>query len=68
MQIRGHTKATEGRDSWSYERPREERRDGAFLQPLEETQLWTPQTSDLQWLECGRSPPVWGNCWGSLGN
>lgn len=56
MQIRGHIKATKGKDSWGHEKQKGERRGGAFLQPLEGAQLWTPQTSDLQLLECSRSP------------
>jgi hypothetical protein len=56
MQIRGHIKATEGKDCWSHEKQKEARRDVTFLQPLEEAQLWTQQTSDLWLLECGRSP------------
>lgn len=56
MQIRGHIKATEGKDSWSHEKQKEERGDAAFLQPLEEAQLWTQQSSDLCLLECGGSP------------
>lgn len=47
MQIRGHIKTTEGKDSWSHEKQKEERRDATFLQPLGGAQLWTPQTSDL---------------------